>query len=244
MRSLTFLLASVLAGVTLSVPACGLHRRTTISDGTSFNQGTIGNMTWQASGVLESGCTLSTISSCYHMFLTDDPTEQLDTNHLDSPRQRDEFHFPQVAAGTAFAYTWKQYLYSSTGTGTTWFHIMQAFGVVENNPLVTLDAVSSTLRIKDYVRGTGGPSCGSIACPSTDLDNYHGTTTTHHISGSFGPSGSLSYTVKNDTGSTILSYTVNGNMGAGGGYVKFGLYRLTFDGMTTANAVVGDWSSG
>ncbi|KAJ6483860.1 hypothetical protein C8R47DRAFT_1217546 [Mycena vitilis] len=60
--------------------------------------------------------------------------------------------------------------------------------------------------------------------------------------GKFGPSGSLSYKVTNDAGATIISYTVNGNMGAGGGYVKFGMYRLTFDGMATANAVVGDWS--
>ncbi|KAF7354012.1 DOMON domain-containing protein [Mycena venus] len=217
-------------------------RRATINDGTSFNQGTIGTMIWQASGVLESGCTLSTISNCYHMFLTDDPTQQLDTNHLDSPRQRDEFHFPQVSAGTAFAYTWKQYLYASTGTGSTWFHLMQAFGVSEDGPLVTLDAVSDTLRIKDYVRGTGGTSCGSAACPTTDLANYHGTTTTHHISGKFGPSGSLSYNITNDAGNTILSYTVSGSMGAGSGYVKFGMYRLTFDGMTTANAAVGDFS--
>ncbi|KAF8195211.1 hypothetical protein K438DRAFT_1968541 [Mycena galopus ATCC 62051] len=212
-----------------------LLRRTTINDGTSFQQGTIGSMTWQASGVLETGCTLSTISSCYHMFLTNNPAEQLDTNHLDSPRQRDEFHFPQVSAGTSFSYTWKQYLYSSTGTGSTWFHIMQAFGVSENGPLVTLDAESGTLRIKDYVRGTGGTSCGSAACPTTNLANYHGQTTTHTISGKFGPTGSLSYKVTNDDGgSEIISYTVNGNMGAGSGYVKFGMYRLTFDGMTTA----------
>ncbi|KAJ7192698.1 hypothetical protein GGX14DRAFT_506315 [Mycena pura] len=200
-------------------------------------------MTWQASGVLEQGCTLSTISNCFHMFLTSDPTSQLDTNHLDSPRQRDEFHFPQVSAGTPFTYTWKHYLYASTGTGSTWFHIMQAFGVSENGPLVTLDAEAGTLRIKDYVRGTGGASCGSVTCPTTNLANYHGTTTTHHLSGSFGPSGSLTYKVTNDAGSTIISYSVSGNMGAGAGYVKFGIYRQVFDGMTTANAVVGDWSS-
>ncbi|KAF7374270.1 DOMON domain-containing protein [Mycena sanguinolenta] len=245
MWSFTLAFMAILVGCSAMPSTPGnltLERRTTINDGTAFVQGTIGNMTWQASGVLESGCTLSTITDCYHMYLTSDPSEQLDSKHLDSPRQRDEFHFPQVSAGTEFAYSWKQYLYSSTGTGSTWFHIMQAFGVSENNPLVTLDAVSGTLRIKDYVRGTGGPSCGSIACPTTDLANYHGTTTTHHISGKFGPSGSLSYTITNDTGSTILSYNVTGAMGAGAGYIKFGMYRITFDGMTTANAVVGDWS--
>ncbi|KAJ7613838.1 hypothetical protein DFH06DRAFT_1063593 [Mycena polygramma] len=237
-----------LLGSALAVPTpvgnSTLQRRATINGGTSFNQGMIGSMTWQASGVLESPCTLSTISDCYHMFLTDNPNEQLDTNHLDSPRQRDEFHFPQTSSGTSFSHSWKHYLYSSTGTGSTWFHVMQAFGVSENSPLVTLDAEGTTLRIKDYVRGTGGASCGSADCPTTALSNYHGQTTTHQISGKFGPSGSLSYKITNDaTGDEILSYTVNGNMGAGGGYIKFGLYRLTFDGMTTANAAVGDWSN-
>ncbi|KAJ6483859.1 hypothetical protein C8R47DRAFT_1217544 [Mycena vitilis] len=176
------LVLATLLGSSLAVPApvgnSTLQRRTTINGGTSFNQGTIGTMTWQASGVLETGCTLSTISNCYHMFLTNDPDEQLDTNHLDSPRQRDEFHFPQVSAGTAFSYTWKQYLYSSTGTGSTWFHIMQAFGVSENNPLVTLDAESGTLRIKDYVRGTGGAPPPALR----RIWVIHGMTATHHIS--------------------------------------------------------------
>ncbi|KAJ7500528.1 hypothetical protein B0H11DRAFT_1908958 [Mycena galericulata] len=247
MWSLPLLLASLLVR-TLAAPASSeistVQRRTTLSDGSAYNQGTIGSMIWQASGVLETGCTLSTISDCYHMYLTSNTSDELVPNFATSPRQRDEFHFPQLAAGTAYSYTWKQYLYSSTSTGSTWFHIMQAFGVVEDDPLVTLDAVSDTLRIKDYVRGTGGPSCGSAPCPITNLTNYHGTTTTHQISGSFGPSGTLLYNVTNESGDEILSYSVNGDMGAGGGYVKFGLYRLVFDEMTTANAVVGDWVIG
>ncbi|KAF7291879.1 DOMON domain-containing protein [Mycena indigotica] len=230
MLSVVFLFA--LFAQTLAAPTnITLNRRlTTINNGNAFVQGTIGSMTWQASGVLEQGCTLSTISSCYHMYLTSDPTSELDTNHLHSPRQRDEFHFPQTSAGQSFSYTWKQYFYSSTGTGSTWFHLMQAFGISENAPL-------------DYVRGTGGSSCGSATCPATSLDNYHGLTTTHKISGQFGPTGSLNYKITNSDGDTILGYSVSGNMGAGGGYIKFGLYRLTWDGMTTANAVVGDWST-
>ncbi|KAF7351871.1 DOMON domain-containing protein [Mycena venus] len=252
MWSLCLIFVAAFTGIN-AVPALSsesvLQRRTTISDGNAFNQGNIGNMTWQASGVLESGCiiggvTLSTISDCYHMFLTNNASAELDTNHLDSPRQRDEFHFPQLSAGIEFSYTWKQYLYSSTGTGTTWFHLMQVFGVVEDNPLVTLDAVSGALRIKDYVRGTGGSLCGTIDCPTTNLTNYDGTTATHTISGMFGPNGSVSYEVRNTvTGDEIISYAVNGSMGAGDGYVKFGMYRLTFDGMTTANAAVGDWAT-
>ncbi|KAJ7243056.1 hypothetical protein C8J57DRAFT_67317 [Mycena rebaudengoi] len=243
MWSAALFLTSIVGAIIAAPHTSTVRRATVLNSGSSFNQGSVGSMTWQASGLLEHGCTLSTISDCYHMFLTDDPNKQLDTNHPDSPRQRDEFHFPQIAAGVAFSYTWKQYLYSSTAPSiSTFFHIMQVFGVSENGPLVTLDAEGTTLRIKDYVRGTGGASCGSAACPTTDLDNYHGKTTTHHISGKFGPSGSISYKITNDAGSTILGYSVSGNMGAGSGYVKFGLYRATFDGMTTANSAVGDWS--
>ncbi|KAJ7663652.1 hypothetical protein B0H17DRAFT_1143896 [Mycena rosella] len=159
---------------------------TTINEGTSFNRGTIGSMTWQASGRSVPPDQLNCRCPRIRLHAIDDlgllphvpnehPTQQLDTNHLDSPRQRDEFHFSPVSAGTAFSYTWKQYLYASTGTGSTWFHIMQVFGVAENNPLVTLDVVAGTLRIKDYVRG-------NAACPTTDLGNYHGLTSTHRIS--------------------------------------------------------------
>ncbi|KAJ7936579.1 hypothetical protein B0H13DRAFT_1589569 [Mycena leptocephala] len=205
-----------------------------MNDGTSYKQGTIENMTWQASGwrVLESGCGISTISDCFQMSLSSGANTQLDTNHPNSPRQRDEFHFPQMPAGMEFNYTWKQYLYSTTGTGKTWFHLMQVFGVAENGPLVTLDAVDDVLRIKDYVRGTGGSSCGITVCPTVNIEDYYGTTTIHSISGTFGPSA---YNVTSESnGTTIISYAVNGSMGESDGYIKFGMYRLTFEGMTPA----------
>ncbi|KAF8195209.1 hypothetical protein K438DRAFT_1968539 [Mycena galopus ATCC 62051] len=106
------------------------------------------------------------------MFLTNDPTKQLDTRHLESPRQRNSFHLSQVSPGKAFSCTWKQDLYTSTGTGGTWLHLIQAFSVSENDLLVTLDAEGGILRIEDYVRGFSG-------CPTTSLA---GTTITHHIS--------------------------------------------------------------
>ncbi|KAJ7142498.1 hypothetical protein C8R44DRAFT_725850 [Mycena epipterygia] len=57
----------------------------------------------------------------------------------------------------------------------------------------------------------------------------------HHASirGKFGLSKTLSYNITNEAGHEILSYSVNGAMGAGTGYIKFGMYRLAFDGMTT-----------
>ncbi|KAF7376937.1 DOMON domain-containing protein [Mycena sanguinolenta] len=196
-----------------ATPDSDAEKQTILNDGTSFRNGTIGELTWQASGVLQRGCPVPAVSitNAYHLFFTADPTQQLDTHHLDSPRQRNEFHFPPVFAGTPFAYTWKHYLYESTGTGSdTWFHLMQAFGVAENGPLVTLDAENGVLRIKDYVRGSTG-------CPRTKLEEYHGKTTTHHVSGKFGPEGSLSYKITNEDGDTILSYAVDGEMGAGAG---------------------------
>ncbi|KAJ7877202.1 hypothetical protein B0H14DRAFT_3784418, partial [Mycena olivaceomarginata] len=86
---------------------------------------------------------------------------------------------PPGACGVRILYSWKQYLYSSTGTASTWFHLMLVFGVVEDSLLVTLDAVNNVLRIKDYVRGTGDKSCGTMDCPTANLTTYFGTTTTH-----------------------------------------------------------------
>ncbi|KAJ6627758.1 hypothetical protein B0H10DRAFT_2210276 [Mycena sp. CBHHK59/15] len=214
---------------------------TVLNNGSQWETGTIGDMIWQSSGSLVQGCSVSSISNCYQMQLSSNASAELDPNHLDSPRQRDEFHFPQQSAAESFAYTWKHYLDPSTGSGTTFFHLMQAFGVVEGSPLVTLSVAKGNVVIKDYVRGTGGPQCGTIACPNIPMSQYTGLTTSHSISGAFGPAGSLSYTVKDENGRTLISYSVNGSMGAGGGYVKFGIYRQTFVGMTAALAAVGDW---
>ncbi|KAJ7721460.1 hypothetical protein B0H16DRAFT_1602444 [Mycena metata] len=135
----------------------------------------------------------------------------LDTDHLDSPRQRNEWHFPTVAAGTRFSYSWKQYLDPATGSSTHFFHLMQVFGVPENNPIVTLDVLNNTLKIVDYVSTT----CGGV-CPTTPLSNYLGKYTTHTIAGTFGPTGNLTYTVT--SGSTkIISYSRTGGLGSGSG---------------------------
>ncbi|KAJ7612258.1 hypothetical protein FB45DRAFT_1065596 [Roridomyces roridus] len=224
----SFSLLVILGGTALASPTCVLSKGvtapadtpttvTTLNNGTAFVQGTVGDMIWQASGILDTNCTLSSITSCYHMSVTSNASAQLDTKFLSSPRQRDEWHFPQLDEGTAYSYTWKAYLYAGVSTSTTWFHMMQAFGVSEDNPLVTLDAVDGDLRIKDYVRGTGGPQCGAIKCPSVNLTEYEGRTTVHSISGSFGPQGTLVYNVTDEDGTSILSYSVASDMGAAGG---------------------------
>ncbi|KAF7350905.1 hypothetical protein MSAN_01652600 [Mycena sanguinolenta] len=212
---------------------------TTMTNGSTILYGTVGNMIWDASGVLAKGCNTSTISNCYNMYLTSNASAMLDTAHLDSPRQRNEWHFPTVSSGKPFSYSWKQYLDLSTGSSIHFFHLMQVFGIPENGPIVALDALSGSLKIVDSTN----TSCGSLLCPSTPLSNYLGVYTTHLISGTFGPSGSLSYTVTGPSGK-ILSYSRKGGLGAGAGYIKFGTYRLTFTpNMTVVNTMVGDWQT-
>ncbi|KAF7290047.1 hypothetical protein HMN09_01309700 [Mycena chlorophos] len=219
------------------------HARATASSPTLTNgtagilSGTVGSMVWGSSGILTSACPAgSLITNCYSMFLSPNASAMLDTAHLDSPRQRTEWHFPTLSTGSSFSYSWKQYLATGTSTSVHFFHLMQVFGVPENGPVLTLDALSGQLTIVDT-------SCGS-SCPTTPLSNYWGQYTTHYISGKTGASGTLTYTVKGQTGSTILSYTrPTGSLGSGDVYIKFGTYRLTVAGMSAANSTCGDWAT-
>ncbi|KAJ7188973.1 hypothetical protein C8R46DRAFT_1244273 [Mycena filopes] len=173
------------------------------------------------------------------MYLSPNASQMLDTDHLDSPRQRNEWHFPTVASGKGFSYSWKQYLDPGCGSSTHFFHLMQVFGVTENNPIVTLDALSNALKIVDFVSST----CGGV-CPSTPLSNYLGKYTVHSITGVCGPKGKLTYTVTNGSpaGSKIISYSRStGGLGLGDCYVKFGTYRMAFTPMTAVNTMVGDF---
>ncbi|KAJ7672089.1 hypothetical protein B0H17DRAFT_1208756 [Mycena rosella] len=198
----------------------------------------VGNMTWAASGIFTKGCTSSSISNCYGMYLTSNASAMLDTDHLDSPRQRNEWHFPAVASGQAFSYSWKQYL-DQTSSSTHFFHLMQVFGDTEGGPLVALDALGNNLQIVDFIT----PSCGSASCPFTRSPTTSANTRPiPSREGKFGPSGSLKYSVSGPNGK-ILSYSRTGGLGAAGGYIKFGTYRLTFTPMTAVNTMVGDWQT-
>ncbi|KAF7304535.1 hypothetical protein HMN09_00856200 [Mycena chlorophos] len=211
------LVAIAVTAVWASPATNSLERRlTVINDGSSEGSGTIEGLTWQMTGVLDQGCTESTISDCYSLYFTSDPTEMLDPGFPSSPRQRDEFHFPNLALGASFSYTWKQYLYASTGTSSSFFHLMQLFDDTAGEPVITLDAVNGLVEIHDYVRGDGESSCGFAACPSSNITNYHGTTVTHAISGKTGSSGKVSYEItRDDNGDKVLSYSATGSMGTG-----------------------------
>ncbi|KAJ7645930.1 hypothetical protein DFH06DRAFT_579943 [Mycena polygramma] len=211
---------------------------TAMTNGSSIVFGKVGNMTWGASGILTQGCSSSTIQNCYGMYLTSNASDMLDTDHLDSPRQRNEWHFPTVAMNQSFSYSWKQYLDKSAGSSTHFFHLMQAYGVPENGPIVALDALKNNLQIVDFTN----PSCG-LLCPFTPLPNYLGIYTTHTVSGKFGPFGGLNYTITGSSGK-ILSYSRISGLGTGDGYIKFGTYRMAYaPGMSVVNTMVGDWKT-
>ncbi|KZS93859.1 hypothetical protein SISNIDRAFT_410813 [Sistotremastrum niveocremeum HHB9708] len=185
-------------------------------------------------GILYKGCsnTAAAISDCYNLTLTSNPNEQLDPNFLSSPRQRIELRGDSHPSGSSYSFQWKQWLSSSVGTSTHFFHLMQVFDETADGPVVTLDAVSNKLSIKDYA--TARTDCGGT-CPSVALTNYNGITTLHSMTVTFGQSGSLSYKVTNaKSGATVISYSAAGAMGGDSAYLKFGTYRATFTGMTAS----------
>ena len=127
-------------------------------------------------GVLESPCTGDFanigISDCYQFSLSADGSKNLDTNHLDSPRQRNEFRCPNNAAGETHTYSWKQYLYSSTGSGSTFFHLMQILDYNTLQPVITLDARNGRVQVESTNLCKSG-------CPSIPMASYTDRTTVH-----------------------------------------------------------------
>ncbi|KZS93834.1 hypothetical protein SISNIDRAFT_383254, partial [Sistotremastrum niveocremeum HHB9708] len=169
-----------------------------------------------------------TIANCYNLTLNSNAHKQLDPGFPSSPRQRIEFRGDSQTSGTSITYTWKHYLAPTVGTSTHFFHLMQIFDESGGTPVITLDALSNKLQIQDYARS----SCGG-KCPSVALNTYHGRTTLHSMKITFGPKGSLWYVVADATTKTeILTYEASGAMGGKSAYLKFGIYRAAFEGMT------------
>ncbi|KAH7104252.1 hypothetical protein BKA62DRAFT_615172 [Auriculariales sp. MPI-PUGE-AT-0066] len=214
-----------------------------LGDGVTPASGSINsNLKWQsATGEIVAGpCPGSTaypiaISDCYQLTLSANTSEMLDQGHLDSPRQRAEFLTPAKADGEAFAYHWRMYLSSKTGTNSSFFHLMQVISRDSSpEPVVTLDAVNNMVLIKDTRRPDGTK-------PSIPLDQFTDRTTVHTIKGVYGLNGSLDYRVSDLNGTLLLRYTVTkGDMGSNAS-VKFGTYRAVYDGMTAVKAAVGDF---
>ncbi|KAL1746626.1 hypothetical protein HDZ31DRAFT_33777 [Schizophyllum fasciatum] len=212
--------------------------QTTLNNGNQLSNGKIGQLTWEASGVLKTPCTDSKIAigNCYSLSLSKNPKTNLDTNHLDSPRQRNEFRVPYGAAGETRTYSWKQYLYSSTGSGSSFFHLMQVLDYNTLQPVITLDARNGRVQIESSTLCRSG-------CPSIPMSSYTDRTTLHSMRITYGPSGSLTYTVSDaQTKNTLITYSTKGALGSSKTAVKFGTYRSAYQGMTAVLAGVGDYT--
>ena len=127
-------------------------------------------------GVLESPCTGDFanigISDCYQFSLSADGSKNLDTNHLDSPRQRNEFRCPNNAAGETHTYEWKTRIAGDTGTSNNFFHLMQIFDQEQGGPMLTLTARKGRVGVES------ASLCGD-GCASTEWDNYTDRTVQH-----------------------------------------------------------------
>ncbi|KAK0244498.1 hypothetical protein EDD85DRAFT_978669 [Armillaria nabsnona] len=194
-----------------------LVKREQLSDGThgleggKINQG----LSWQSSGILlvdKCGKGI-TISDCYSLELSGDPSKNLQDREFDSPRQRIEFWTPGAADGTTQKFKWRFSLSPQTKTTKNFFHLMQ-----------------------DYKR-----DCDVTDCPSIPLDRFTDRTTVYFVT--FGPKGSIEYVIKDaaDESVALLSYRVKGAMGSDSSSIKFGTYRLAVDGMTKSLAYAGDF---
>jgi hypothetical protein len=216
----------------LSVLYLTIAAKVQLSDGTSMQYGVASaDLQWQSSGIsnlpthrlsqsdflvlsgiLYQGCdSPMNITDCYTLSLSQDPTKNLDPG-FPTPRQRIEFRSPNQADGTTVKYTWKHYLQTGVGTTTSFFHLMQIFSTGDGGPVITLDAVSGKIIIKNYFQ-----SCGGAGCPSMDLAKYEGRVTSNTLVVTYGPNGEMSYVVSDaSSGNILLSYKVQGYMGTGG----------------------------
>ena len=125
-------------------------------------------------GVLKTPCTDSKIAigNCYSLSLSKDPKANLDTNHLDSPRQRNEFRVPYAAAGETHTYEWKTRIAGDTGTSNNSFHLMQIFDQEQGGPMLTLTARKGRVSVES------ASLCG-YGCASTEWGKYTDRTVQH-----------------------------------------------------------------
>jgi hypothetical protein len=205
------LLGSVVLGTTKPTYVLAAE---VINDGTGYHNGKLSDgsgLGWIASGVLKHGCGSGPkIKNCYGMSLTDNPNKMLDTNHLDTPRQRIELPAPHAKNGERYTYTWKYYLSSKTRTGKNFFHnwqILQRPKDASGGPVLTMDAIADKIVIKDDL-------CPQAKCPSIPLSNYTDRTVLNTMDVTFGPQGRINYQLTDaDSGEVLLTYARGGGVG-------------------------------
>ncbi|KAI5887643.1 uncharacterized protein SCHCODRAFT_02638591 [Schizophyllum commune H4-8] len=212
-----------------------------LNDGTDFRYGKGFNnqVDWQMAGILEYPCTGDFasigISDCYQFELSSDGSKNLDTKHLDSPRQRNEFRAPDQPAGKTRTYEWKTYVSGETGTSDNFFHLTQIKLDHVDPPLLTLTARKGKIGIESEELCGGG-------CASASWDDYVDRTVQHTMKITFGPNGSMDYKIKDaDSGKSIISQSLKGHFGDNETYLKFGSYRKVYDHMTKVRMAAGDY---
>ncbi|KAL1675380.1 hypothetical protein EV122DRAFT_281142 [Schizophyllum commune] len=167
--------------------------------------------------------------------LSSDGSKNLDTKHLDSPRQRNEFRAPDQPAGKTRTYEWKTYVSGETGTSDNFFHLTQIKLDHVDPPLLTLTARKGKIGIESEELCGGG-------CASASWDDYVDRTVQHTMKITFGPNGSMDYKIKDaDSGKTIVSQSLKGHFGDNETYLKFGSYRKVYDHMTKVRMAAGDY---
>jgi len=219
---------------------------TILNNGTSKQIGLLPNgLQWQASGILTQGCTvISPIQNCYDLSLGSNPAQELDPGFT-PPRQRVEFRAPSQAPGTTYLYSWKHYLAPNVSSSATFFYLMQIKSNALQQPYLALNVAQNSVRMRNFI----DPTCGVTGCPSINLTTYAGRTTTHTMRFTAGSNGTAVYLVQDTkTGAALLSYSTTGDFGnttvaANQTFVKFGIYRSVYAGMSAVNASAGDYSS-
>ena len=136
------------------------------------------------------------------------------------------------------------YLYGSTGTGSTFFHLMQVFDDTTGMPVVTLDAKNGQVGIESQtlcqsqpssgggLLGLGGGESSGSSCPSIPLSQFVDRTTLHSMryaqivmdtlgnandfpSITYGQQGSITYAVTDAaTKRLLLTYSAKGALGS------------------------------
>ncbi|KAF8313786.1 hypothetical protein DL93DRAFT_1118251 [Clavulina sp. PMI_390] len=186
------------------------------------------------------------------MRLVADPTQNLAPGAA-SPRQRIEFLTAHQPNGAKWKYVWRSYIpsydsiYNSTNLlvsfshnacpsagSTSFFHLMQIFSTAIDNPVFVLDIIKDMVYVKDTAAGT------YIA--SATLADFSNRPLLHTMNITYGPSGSIKFAITDSqTGAAVLSFSKSGGIGSDGTYLKFGIYRTTYDGEPAIKAWYGDF---
>ncbi|KAF8313784.1 hypothetical protein DL93DRAFT_1117928 [Clavulina sp. PMI_390] len=210
-----------------------------LADGTSMQYSTAplaNGLSWQASGFLEKGGCSSDkqyITDCYEMRHVADPTQNLDPNAA-TPRQRTEFLTAHQPDGSKWKYAWRSYIPSYDTGSTSFFHLMQIFSTADSGPVYFMDIIKDMVYVKDVAAGT--------YLASATLADFSNRPLLHTMTITYGPSGSVQFAITDSqTGAAVLSFSKSGGIGSDGTYLKFGMYRATYDGEPSTKAWYGDF---